>query len=165
MVVCSREVLPLPTPRQELIHICPTKRLTFLFSCLMDIAVPISVCMVGSRYKIDVQVLQFHILPLIDTLSDFEDASSLNNLSDGFDTAINDPTILLDHYLLPNNNCSNLVEGIIRGTASTVSDSSFDPASPIGPAGSSAIILASSTKCHARFYTKACNWVTGPESS
>ena len=107
----------------------------------MDIVIPISVSMVGINYKIEVQTLQFHILPLIDALSNFEEASSWDNLSDGFDTTINDPTILLDHYLLPNNNCSNLVEGITRGTASIVSDGSFDPASPIGPVGSSAVIF------------------------
>ena len=41
----------------------------------------------------------------------------------------------------------------------------FDPVSLIGSAGSSAIILTSSTECNAKFWTRACNWVTGLESS
>ena len=62
-------------------------------------------------------------------------------MPDGLDTAINDPTILLDKYKLPNDKCLDLVDGDICGTTSIVSDSSFDPESPIGLAGSSAVIF------------------------
>ena len=59
--------------------------------------------------------------------------------------------------------CNNLIEGIQNGAASIVSNGS-DAAFPIGPAGTSAVILAPSTECHQRFWTKGWNWVTGPEA-
>mmetsp|Transcript_38493 Transcript_38493/g.41756 ORF Transcript_38493/g.41756 Transcript_38493/m.41756 type:complete len:157 (-) Transcript_38493:1075-1545(-) len=61
--------------------------------------------------------------------------------------------------------CNNLVEGMQNGTAIIVSDGSFDAASPIRPVGTSAVILTPSTECHERYWTKGCNWVTGPKSS
>ena len=64
----------------------------------MDLAVPISVSTVANSFKIEVQVLQFNLLPPMDVLSDFEDNSSCATLSEGFDIAINDPAILLDYY-------------------------------------------------------------------
>ena len=131
----------------------------------MNLAVPISVSTVVNSFKIEVQALQFNTFPPMDALSDFQDNSSRGTLSEGFNTTINDPTILIDHYQLPDNHCNDLVEGIICGTASIISDGSFDPATPIGPAGSSTVILASSTECNAKFQTRACNCVTGPESS
>ena len=72
-------------------------------------------------------------------------------MSEGFDNTIADPTILLDIFILPEDGCADLVEGIRIGTACGVSDGSFDAASPIGPAGSSAVILASSILCHKKF--------------
>jgi len=101
----------------------------------------------------------------VNTLSDFEDEPTWSTLSEGFDNAINDQTILLDKFLLPENMCNNLVEGMQNGTAIIVSDGSFDAASPIRPVGTSAVILTPSTECHERYWTKGCNWVTGPKSS
>ena len=77
------------------------------------------------------------------------------------DTAVDDPTILLDQYHLPSDGCLALVAGIVSGTASIVSDGSFNPESLIGPAGTSAVVLAPSTNCPAKFYAKGNNWVTG----
>lgn len=91
------------------------------------LAAPVSVSMVANSYKIEAQALQFNILSPIDDISDFEDASCWDNLSDGLDTAINGPTILLDKYKLPTNNYLDIVDGIICGTASIVPDGSFDP--------------------------------------
>ena len=61
--------------------------------------------------------------------------------------------------------CQALTEGIRNGTASIVSDGSFNPNSPIGPVGTSAVILAPSTDSPKSSWTKAWNWVTGPPSS
>ena len=61
--------------------------------------------------------------------------------------AINSPTILLDTFVLPEDMCQALINGIRNVTASIVSDGSFNPASPIGPVGTSAVILAPSTEC------------------
>ena len=63
------------------------------------------------------------------------------------DTAIEDHTILLDQYHLPRDGCLALVAGIVAGTASTLSNGSFNPESLIGPAGTSAVVLAPSTEC------------------
>ena len=49
---------------------------------------------------------------------DFEDAYVWTSLSDGMDTAVEDPTILLDQFYLPIDNCLALVAGIAAGTAS-----------------------------------------------
>ena len=75
------------------------------------------------------------------------------------DTAVEDPTIY--QYNLSCDGYLALVAGIVAGTASIVSDGSFNPASLIGPAGTSAVVLAPSTNCPAKFYAKGNNWVTG----
>ena len=67
------------------------------------------------------------------------------SLSDGMDTAIEDPTILLDQYHLPRDGYLALVAGILVGTASIVSDGSFNLESLIGPVGTSTVVLAPST--------------------
>ena len=54
-----------------------------------------------------------------------------------------------------------LIEGIVNGTASIVSDGSFKEETLIGPAGTSAVVLAPSTECEAKLYTKGTNWGTG----
>ena len=77
------------------------------------------------------------------------------------DTVVEDPTILLDQFHLPTDNCLALVAGIVAGTASIVSDGSFNPESLLGPASSSAVVLAPSTECPAKFYARGNNWVTG----
>ena len=51
--------------------------------------------------------------------------------------------------------------GIIAGTPSIVSNGSFNPESLIGPADTSAVVLAPSTKCPTKFYARGNNWVTG----
>ena len=78
--------------------------------------------------------------------------------------AIKDPTILLDKYVLPEDECQTLSDGIRNGTAGIVSDGSFNHTSSIGPVGRSAVILAPSTECHKRHWVKGCNWATGPAS-
>ena len=77
------------------------------------------------------------------------------------DTAIEDPTILLDQYHLPLDGCLALVAGIVAGTASIVSDGSFNPESLIGTVGASAVVLAPSTECSAKLFAKGNNWVAG----
>ena len=61
--------------------------------------------------------------------------------------------------------CINLVEGIRNGTASIVSDGFFEQNSPIGQAGTSAVILAPSTTSQPQHWARGENWVTGPEES
>ena len=87
------------------------------------------------------------------------------NLSEGFDRAINDETILLDRFFPLTDMCNNLVEGIRNGSASIVSDEFFERNSPISPAGTSAVILAPSTSCHQQHWARGENWVTGPVES
>ena len=108
---------------------------------------------------------EFTLLSLINLLSDFEANLEWSNLSEGFDYAINDKTILLNRFFPPTDMCNNLVEGIKNGTASIVSDGSFEQNSPIGPAGTSAVILASSTSSHQHHWARGENWVTGPAES
>ena len=83
-------------------------------------------------------------------MSEFENYYAWSNLREGFDKAIEDPTVLLDKFVLPEDNCQALNDGIPNGTASIVSDGSFNPASPIGPVGTLAVILAPSTECPKR---------------
>ena len=73
---------------------------------------------------------------------------------------INDPTILLDKFVLPKDMCQALIDEIQNSIASVVSDGSFNPASPIGPVGTSTVILASSTEYLPRYWAKGRNWVT-----
>ena len=61
--------------------------------------------------------------------------------------------------------CQALIDRIRNGTANIVSASSFNPASPIGSVGTSAVILAQSTECLPRYRAKRWNWVTGPAAS
>ena len=110
---------------------------------------------------IDSEVTDFTVSPPSALLSDFEDASLWTSLSDGMDTAVEDPTILLNRFCLSADGCLALVAGIAAGIASIASDRSFNPESLIGPAGTSAILLAPSTKCSTKVYVKGNNWVTG----
>ena len=89
-------------------------------TCPINLAVSISISTVANSLKIEVQALQFNILLPMDAVSDFKDNSSWETLSECFDTTINEKTILLDHYQLPDDHCNDLVEEIIHGTASTV---------------------------------------------
>ena len=51
-------------------------------TCPIDHAAPVSLSMETSSYKIEVQALQIDIFPPIDALSDFEDASCWDDLTD-----------------------------------------------------------------------------------
>ena len=107
----------------------------------------------------------FVVLSPVNSLSDFEANSEWSNISEGFDYALKDETILLDRFFPPDDMCNSLVEGIRNGTASVVSDGSFEPNSAIGQAGTSAVILAPSTTCQPKHWAKGENWVTGPEEA
>ena len=67
-------------------------------SCPINQAIPISVRMEAISYVIEVNGPQFNILPVIDTVSDFEDNKGWEDLKDGFNTAVAGKTILLDQY-------------------------------------------------------------------
>ena len=53
------------------------------------------------------------MFPLLDVLSNFEDTACWDDFTDSFETAIKDPTILLDKYWPPSDNCLALVNGIV----------------------------------------------------
>ena len=134
-------------------------------NCPLDLALQISVSTIANGFRIEGPVAAFALHPPVNTLLDFEDETEWSTLSEGFDNAITDPTILLDKFILPEDGCTDLVDGIRLGTVCVASDGSFDAALPIGPAGSSAVILASSIACYKKVWTKGCNWVTGPKSA
>ena len=96
----------------------------------------------------------FHLLSPVNALSEFENNYARSILQENFDNTIIDPTILLDKFVLPEDMCQFLVECIRNGTTSIVSDNSFNLASPIGPVGTSAVILAPSTGCHKKILDK-----------
>ena len=87
------------------------------------------------------------ILSAVNSLSDFGANSKWSTLLESFDYASNDQTMLLDKFILPEDMCSSLVEGISSGTASIVLDGSYEENSSIGKAGTLAVILAPSTTC------------------
>ena len=72
----------------------------------------------------------------------FEPSSEWSSIEEGLTAAINDPSILLDKFSISEEKCNNLAKGINEGTASVVSDGSFKRESPMGPAGTSAVILS-----------------------
>ena len=105
---------------------------------------------------------KFTLLPPVNSLSDFEANTEWSNISEGFDYAREDPTILLDRFFPPNDMCLSLAEGIRKGTASVVSDGSFQENDPDGPVGTSAVILAPSATSEIRAnWARGENWVTG----
>ena len=108
---------------------------------------------------------QESLFPTINALSDFEADSEWSSLSEGFDYAINNPTILLDKFILPENLCNSLIDSIRNGTTHIVSDGSFEPNSPICKAGTLAVILAPSTIYQREYWVEGWNWVTSPEAS
>ena len=114
----------------------------------LDLALSISVVPVAPSFCIEGSVAVFNLLPSVNALSEFEDDFSWSTLQEGFDNAIIDQTILLDKFVLPEDMCQALVQNIRNGTASIVSDCSFNVASPIRPAGTLAVILAPSTVGH-----------------
>jgi len=135
-------------------------------TCPCKDALPISVVPVTTNcVKTEGQNIEFVLLSVINSLSDFEANSEWSTLSEGFDYGINDQTVLLDKFFLPEDMCNSLVGGIRNGKASVVSGGSFKPNSAISKAGTSAVILAPSTICQPKHWVKGWNWVTGPEAS
>ena len=65
----------------------------------MNFALPISVTPVAASFAIEGAVADFDILPPSNPLSKFENDYAWSNLREGFDKAIEDPTILLDKYV------------------------------------------------------------------
>ena len=128
----------------------------------MNFTIPISVTPVASSFSIEGAAVVFDILPPSNSLSEFENEYAWSNLREVFDKTIEDPTILLDKFVLPEDTCQALSEGIRNGTASIVSNGYFNPSSPIGPVGTSAVILTPLREFLKRHWAKGCNWVTGP---
>ena len=132
----------------------------------MNYALPISVHPVGASFAIEGTVADFNILPPINPMSEFENDYAWSNIRDGFDKAKVDSTILLDKFALPKDRCQALSDGIRNGTASIVSDGSYNSSSPIGPVGTSDVIMAPSTDMRDQQHrVKGWNLVTGPASS
>ena len=123
--------------------------------------VPVSIGILADSHQIESEVTSFIVCPASNLVSNFEDTSAWTSLLDGMDTDIEDPTILLDQYHLPLDSCLALMVSIVAGTANIVSDGSFNPESLVGPAGTSAVVLAPLTECPAKFYARGNNWVTG----
>ena len=126
--------------------------------------VPVLIRIDAGSFQIETQVQSFNICMLHNRLSDFEDTSAWASLLDGLDTATDNPTILLDRYLLSIDGWFALVNGIVQGTACIVSDSYFNPDSFLGPASTFAVVFAPSTNCETKFYAKGNNWVTGSKT-
>ena len=76
-------------------------------------------------------------IPSLYTLS-----SAWNSINEGLTATVNDPLIFLDKFEILEEKYNNLAEGIADRTSYVVSDRFFDPNSPKGPAGTSAVILA-----------------------
>ena len=113
--------------------------------------VPVSICISALSHQVEAEVSSFSVCPNTNLLSDLEDESLWTSLADGMDSAVEDSTILLHKYHLPSDECHALVDGVVAGTASIVSDGSFNPESSIGPAGTSDVVLA---PCSVKFYAK-----------
>ena len=73
--------------------------------------------------------------------------------------SIANPRILLDSVVLPNDGGEAIAKGIRDGTARAVSDGSFNPATPIGPSGTSALNISGSGENWDGL--EAVNWVPG----
>ena len=123
--------------------------------------IPVSIGIDAGSFRIETEALSFSARPSSNSLSNFEDTAAWDSLSDWLDTAVDDPTILLDWYQLPADGGLALVIGIVEGTACIVSDSSFNPDSSFGLDSTSAVVLAPSTNCATKFYAKGNNWVAG----
>ena len=113
--------------------------------------VPVSIGIDAGSCRIETEALSFNISPSSNSLSDFGVIDAWDSLLDGLDTAVDDPTILLDWYQLPSDGGLALVNGIVEGTACIVSDDSFNRDSSLGPADTSAVVLAPSTSSATKF--------------
>ena len=122
-----------------------------VLSVSTDSMVPVSISISADSHQIESEVTSFSVCLNSNRLSDFEDALLWTSLSDEMDSAVDNPTILLDKYQLPSDEYRALVDGIVAGTASIVSYGSFNPESSTGPASTSAVVLAPSTKCSVKF--------------
>ena len=88
-------------------------------------------------------------------------SSVWNDINKDLTAAVNDPSILLDKLDITEEKCNNLAKGITDGTACVISDGFFNPNSPIGPAGTSAVILAPSDTSEKSPCATGANWITG----
>ena len=75
--------------------------------------VPVSIGIDAGSFRIQAEVTSFIVCSISNLVSDFEDESFRISLSDGIDTAVEDPTILLDQYHLPSDGCLALEAGIV----------------------------------------------------
>ena len=105
------------------------------------------------------------MIPQKKILSDFEDLSRWNNIGDGFGSASLDPTILLDNFCIPNDECNAIAEGISQGTTSVLTNGFFCRKSLIGPSGTSAVIVAPAIDYEQNLCAIGTNWVTDPTDS
>ena len=125
---------------------------------------PISVCeRGGGQLSVDALSESLTVIPHQDLFSDFEDHSRWNSIWDVFRFASLDPTILLDRFFIPSDNCSAIVYGFSQGTASVVSDGYFCSEPPIGPSGTSSVIVSLEIDCNQNLFSTGTNWVTGPK--
>ena len=69
-----------------------------VLSVSTDSMVPVSIGISADSHQIESEVTLFIVCPNSNMLYDFEDASLWTSLSDGMDSAVEDPTILLVKY-------------------------------------------------------------------
>ena len=93
-----------------------------LDTCPLNVSISISVKPVAAGFFIEGAETIFNLLPPTNALSKFENDYTWSNLQEGFDYAINDPTILPDTFVLPEDMCQALIDEIRNGTANILSD-------------------------------------------
>ena len=138
-------------------------------SMIQDVLLNLSPISVSERSfgQVSVDVLSefLTVLPQQDLCSDFEGHLSWNSICDGFRFTSLDQSILLDRFCIPSNDCRAIAYGLSQGTASFVSNGSFCRDSPIGPSGTSSVIVAPETDCNSNLCATGTNWATGPKES
>ena len=117
----------------------------------------------GSRVSVGVLLDFLLVILQKDLFSDFNDLSRWNNIQDDFRFASLYPTILLDSFCIPNDNCNAIANGFSQQTAIFESDGSFCRESLIGLLGTSSVIVALETDCDQNLYAIVSNWITGPK--
>ena len=125
---------------------------------------PISVCKRATNtYIIDQMIQQMQEIKLNndDISSPYILNSECDNINDGTTAAVNNPTILLDKLTITEEKYNDLAKGITDGASCIVSDISFNPNSPIGPIGTSAVILAPTDTSERAQCLEGTNWITG----
>ena len=113
--------------------------------------------------SVDVLLESLSVIPHQYLLSDSEDPLRRNIIWDGFRFASLDPTILLHRFCIPRNDWSAIANGFSQGTVSVISDGSFCRESPIGPSGTSSVVVALKTDCNQNLCITGTIWVTGPK--